>query len=56
MFQRRTHPEPLDMEITIPAFEPLPSQYFIRIISDSWVGCELVEPVSFKHLLLPVSL
>ena len=55
MFQRRTHPEPLEIEMTIPAFEPLPTQYFIRVVSDTWVGAEIVEPVSFKHLLLPVS-
>lgn len=37
----------------IPAFDPLPSQYFIRLVSDSWVGCDLVLPVSFQHVLLP---
>ena len=53
LFTRRTHPEPLFKELTIPAFDPLPSQYFVRIVADSWVGCEIAYPVSFKHLLLP---
>jgi activating signal cointegrator complex subunit 3 len=38
---------------TIPIFEPLPPQYYVRAVSDRWVGCETVIPVSFKHLILP---
>ncbi|CAN0004702.1 unnamed protein product, partial [Heterosigma akashiwo] len=38
---------------TIPIHEPLPPQYYIRAISDRWVGCEACLPVSFKHLILP---
>lgn len=38
LFTRRTHPEPISIDVTIPAFNPLPKQYFIRLISDSWVG------------------
>ena len=53
MFQKRTHPDPINLELTIPAFDPLPSQYYIRIVSDSWVGVEMLFPVSFQHLLLP---
>lgn len=37
----------------IPVFEPLPAQYWVRWCSDRWVGCEDVQPVSFKHLVLP---
>eukprot|EP00053_Salpingoeca_punica_P020082 m.207381 g.207381 ORF g.207381 m.207381 type:complete len:2142 (+) comp17788_c0_seq1:161-6586(+) len=33
--------------------EPLPPQYFIRVVSDRWVGSEVQLPVSFRHLLLP---
>jgi len=53
LFARRTHPEPMEIELTIPAFDPMPPQYFIRIMSDSWVSCETVYPISFQHLLLP---
>ena len=28
------------LEVTIPIREPLPSQYFVRVVSDRWVGCD----------------
>ena len=37
----------------VPVFEPLPPQYFIRIISDKWIASETLLPVSFRHLILP---
>ncbi|XP_071827411.1 U5 small nuclear ribonucleoprotein 200 kDa helicase-like isoform X1 [Apostichopus japonicus] len=37
----------------VPVFEPLPPQYFIRVVSDKWIGSETQLPVSFRHLLLP---
>lgn len=37
----------------VPVFEPLPPQYFLRIISDRWIGAETQLPVSFRHLILP---
>lgn len=40
---------------TIPIFEPLPSQYIVRAISDRWLGCETAHPLSFRHLILPQS-
>lgn len=30
-----------------------PAQYFIRVISDRWLGSEVVLPISFRHLILP---
>lgn len=38
---------------TIPIFEPLPSQYYIRLVSDRWLRCEFTHPISFQHLILP---
>lgn len=38
---------------TIPIFEPLPSQYYVRGVSDRWLGSEVVCALSFKHLILP---
>jgi len=38
---------------TIPIFEPLPSQYYVRVISDRWLGSEVTFPISFQHLILP---
>lgn len=37
----------------VPVFEPLPPLYFIRMVSDRWLGSETVLPVSFRHLILP---
>lgn len=37
----------------VPVFEPLPPLYFIRIVSDRWLGSETMLPVSFRHLILP---
>lgn len=37
----------------VPIFEPLPPQYFLRIVSDRWIGAETQLPVSFRHLHLP---
>lgn len=33
--------------------DPLPPQYFIRVISDRWLHAETVLPISFRHILLP---
>jgi len=38
---------------TIPVREPLPPQYYVRVVSDRWVGCKSVLAVSFQHLILP---
>lgn len=38
---------------TVPLHEPMPPQYFIKVISDRWIQSETVLPVSFKHLILP---
>jgi activating signal cointegrator complex subunit 3 len=43
------------LEFIIPIHEPIPTQYFLRIISDRWVGCENLLPISFQHLILPDS-
>ena len=41
------------LEFIIPIREPMPTQYFVKVVSDRWVGCENVLPVSFQHLILP---
>ncbi|KAL4233009.1 activating signal cointegrator 1 complex subunit [Mactra antiquata] len=38
---------------TIPIFEPLPTQYYVKAISDRWLGCESMCAISFQHLILP---
>lgn len=41
------------LAFTVPIFEPLPPQYYIRVASDSWLGSEGTLAVSFKGLILP---
>ena len=53
VFSRRSHPESKSLDVTIPAFSPLPKQYFIRLMSDSWVGVEQLLPVSFEDIRMP---
>ena len=39
--------------IYVPVTEPVPPYYFVRVVSDRWMGAETVRPVSFRHLILP---
>jgi pre-mRNA-splicing helicase BRR2 len=41
------------LTFTIPIHDPLPPQYFVRVVSDRWLGCETTLPISFRHLILP---
>lgn len=43
----------MNLELTLPAFDPLPPQYFIRAVSDNWVGSEMLLPVTFENLMMP---
>uniref|UniRef100_A0A8C7XBM4 Activating signal cointegrator 1 complex subunit 3 n=1 Tax=Oryzias sinensis TaxID=183150 RepID=A0A8C7XBM4_9TELE len=45
--------EPQHVVFTIPIFEPLPSQYYIRVVSDRWLGAEAVCIINFQNLVLP---
>lgn len=45
--------EPQELVMTIPLKDPLPPQYYIRAISDTWLGSSNCEALSFKHLILP---
>ncbi|KAI1980317.1 putative steryl acetyl hydrolase mug81 [Ophidiomyces ophidiicola] len=42
-----------ELNFTIPLSDPLPSQIYVRVISDRWLGAETVTPVSFQHLIRP---
>jgi len=42
-----------ELNFTIPLADPLPSQIYVRAISDRWLGAETVEAVSFQHLIRP---
>ena len=41
------------LTFTVPIDEPVPPQYFIKVVSDRWLQCEATLPVSFRHLILP---
>ena len=40
------------LTFTVPVMEPLPPQYFVRVLSDRWLHSEAVLPISFRHLVL----
>lgn len=39
----------------VPVKEPLPAQYYVKAISESWIGCEATATISFKGVSLPES-
>lgn len=45
--------EPQHIVFTIPIFEPLPSQYYIKVVSDRWLGAEAICIINFQNLILP---
>lgn len=42
-----------ELNFTIPLSDPLPTQIYVRVVSDRWLGAETVTPVSFQHLIRP---
>ncbi|KAK1564574.1 hypothetical protein Q3G72_006114 [Acer saccharum] len=53
MLKKQYMDEDHTLNFTVPIYEPLPPQYFIRVVSDKWIGSQTVLPVSFRHLILP---
>ena len=41
------------LAFTIPLFEPLPPCYFVRAISNRWLGVETIVPLPLSDLVLP---
>ncbi|CAG8549453.1 12440_t:CDS:10, partial [Cetraspora pellucida] len=37
----------------IPIQEPFPPQIFIKVVSDRWIGSEVIHPISLQNLILP---
>lgn len=52
-FQINQHDRDKIFEVYVSLFDPLQPVYFIRVISDKWLGSESVLPISFKNLILP---
>lgn len=53
LLHKKQSTETHKLVFTIPIIEPLPPQYFIKAVSDRWLGSENTIALSFKHLLLP---
>ncbi|OVA00708.1 Helicase [Macleaya cordata] len=53
MLKKQYIDEDHTLNFTVPIYEPLPPQYFIRVVSDRWLNSQSVLPVSFRHLILP---
>eukprot|EP01129_Flabellula_baltica_P012165 TRINITY_DN5448_c0_g2_i1.p1 TRINITY_DN5448_c0_g2~~TRINITY_DN5448_c0_g2_i1.p1 ORF type:complete len:2132 (-),score=479.57 TRINITY_DN5448_c0_g2_i1:7-6402(-) len=41
------------LDFTVPLFEPMPPQYFVKVIADGWLGSATTLPISFRDLVLP---
>lgn len=39
------------LSFSVPIQEPVPPQYFVRVVSDRWLQCEATLPVSFRCVL-----
>ncbi|CAD6222868.1 unnamed protein product [Miscanthus lutarioriparius] len=53
MLKKQYADEDHTLNFTVPIYEPLPPQYFIRVVSDKWLGSQTILPVCFRHLILP---
>ncbi|KAF4424886.1 RNA helicase [Fusarium acutatum] len=53
ILNRRKLHDDHELNFTIPLSDPLPSQIYVRAVSDRWLGAETVTPVSFQHLIRP---
>lgn len=42
-----------ELSFTIPLSDPLPTQIYVRAVSDRWLGAETVHAISFQHLIRP---
>jgi activating signal cointegrator complex subunit 3 len=43
----------LQVAFTIPVFEPMPPQYYVRAVSESWLGSEAMLELSLRSVVLP---
>ncbi|KAJ8602966.1 hypothetical protein CTAYLR_001574 [Chrysophaeum taylorii] len=41
------------LQFAVPVSDPLPPQYFLKVVSDRWLHSTATLPVSFRHLVLP---
>ncbi|KAL6175526.1 hypothetical protein ACLB2K_052165 [Fragaria x ananassa] len=53
LLKKQSIDEDHTLNFTVQIYEPLPPHYFIRVVSDRWLGSQTVLPVSFRYLILP---
>ena len=53
ILNKRQLSNPHEMDFMIPLSDPLPPQVVVRVISDTWIGCETTHTISFQHLIRP---
>lgn len=53
LLSRRKLYDEHELSFTIPLSDPVPSQIYVRAVSDRWLGAETVTAVSFQHLIRP---
>lgn len=53
LLQRRFAEDEHTVTFTIPMYEPVPPNYFVSAVSNTWLHAETRLPISFKHLILP---
>ncbi|KAG0745424.1 hypothetical protein G6F62_005146 [Rhizopus arrhizus] len=45
--------EPVKVSFTVPLVDPVPSEIYLRAVSDRWLGAETVLSLSLENLILP---
>jgi activating signal cointegrator complex subunit 3 len=53
MFTKKSFQESVNLEMFIPTFQGTSTQYLLRLVSDSWVGVEVVHPISLEATRMP---
>lgn len=53
ILSKRQRNEVHEMDFFIPLEDPLPSQIYVRSVSNTWVGPGTISAVSFQHLIRP---
>jgi hypothetical protein len=52
MLTKKNYPEPVELDMFIPSFTGN-EKYILRVVSDSWIGVEMVYPISLETTRIP---
>ena len=53
LINKRSSETTIHAEISLPVLPPIPAEYYLRIISDSWVGCESLIQIPLENIKFP---